>query len=170
MMLATHEQPLKTHVVTSDTRMAGVPAVLRYRSDDPFAVRLAFLDIDLDGDLDAGLDTDPRADIGAGLDPDDPDDRGGEGGVADAIEWVFARDLLTDGLHTPTGDGDVHVWPFGPGDLMIELRSRASTALVITPQAAVRMFLCHAYAIVPAGSEPGHLDLDNALARLVGQG
>jgi len=143
-MLATHEQPLKTHVVTSDTRMAGVPAVLRFRSDDPFAVRLAFLDVD--------------------------PDRGEDGRVVDGIEWVFARDLLTDGLHTPTGEGDVHVWPFGPGDLMIELRSGASTALVITPQVAVRMFLCHAYAIVPAGSEPRHLDLDRALARLVGQG
>jgi len=143
-MLATHEQPLKTHVVTSDTRMAGVPAVLRFRSDDPFAVRLAFLDVD--------------------------PDRGADGRVVDGIEWVFARDLLTDGLHTPTGEGDVHVWPFGPGDLMIELRSGASTALVITPQVAVRMFLCHAYAIVPAGSEPRHLDLDRALARLVGQG
>ena len=143
-MLATHEQPLKTHVVTSDTRMAGVPAVLRFRSDDPFAVRLAFLDVD--------------------------PDRGADGRVVDGIEWVFARDLLTDGLHTPTGEGDVHVWPFGPSDLMIELRSGASTALVITPQVAVRMFLCHAYAIVPAGSEPRHLDLDRALARLVGQG
>lgn len=150
-MLATHEQPLKTHVVTSDTRMAGVPAVLRYRSDDPFAVRLAFLDVDPDRDADG--------DTG---DTDDTD--------TDGVEWVFARDLLTDGLHTPTGEGDVHVWPFGPSDLMIELRSGASTALVITPQVAVRMFLCHAYAIVPAGSEPRHLDLDRALARLVGQG
>lgn len=140
-MLATHEQPLKTHVVTADTRMAGVPAVLRYRSDDPFAVRLAFLD------------------------PDREPGRAGE--PADGVEWVFARDLLTDGLHTPTGVGDVHVWPFGPGDLMIELRSGASTALVITPKAAVRLFLCHAYAIVPAGSEPGHLDLDRGLALLV---
>lgn len=140
-MLATHEQPLRTHVVTSDARMAGVPAVLRYRSDDPFAVRLAFLDVD------------PEA-----------------GEIVDGIEWVFARGLLTDGLHTPAGEGDVHVWPFGPGDLMIELRSGASTALVITPQAAVRLFLCHAYAIVPAGSEPRHLNLDRELERLVGQG
>ncbi|WP_194897100.1 SsgA family sporulation/cell division regulator [Catenulispora pinisilvae] len=152
-MLATHEQPLKTHVVTSDTRMAGVPAVLRYRSDDPFAVRLAFLDVDPDGGADA-----------------EEGEADGPGAVTDAIEWVFARDLLTDGLHTPTGEGDVHVWPFGPSDLMIELRSGASTALVITPQAAVRMFLCHAYAIVPAGSEPRHLDLDRALARLVDHG
>lgn len=143
-MLATHEQPLKTHVVTSDARMAGVPAVLRYRSDDPFAVRLAFLDVD----------------PGAGED----------GEIVDGIEWVFARDLLTDGLHTPTGEGDVHVWPFGPGDLMIELRSGASTALVIASQAAVRLFLGHIYAIVPAGSEPGHLNLDRELERFVGQG
>ncbi|MEY9933975.1 hypothetical protein ABH926_008638 [Catenulispora sp. GP43] len=147
-MLATHEQPLKTHVVTSDERMAGVPAVLRYRSDDPFAVRLAFLDVD------------PGAD-GEGE---------GDGEIVDGIEWVFARDLLTDGLHTPTGEGDVRVWPFGPGDLMIELRSGASTALVITPQAAVRLFLCHIYAIVPAGAEPGYLNLDRELARLVGHG
>lgn len=156
-MLATHEQPLKIHVVTSDTRMAGVPAVLRYRSDDPFAVRLAFLDVDPDRNADGDTD-----------DIDDIDDT--DASVVDGVEWVFARDLLTDGLHTPTGEGDVHVWPFGPSDLMIELRSGASTALVITPQVAVRMFLCHAYAIVPAGSEPRHLDLDRALARLVGQG
>lgn len=93
-----------------------------------------------------------------------------DGEIVDGVEWVFARDLLTDGLHTPTGEGDVHVWPFGPGDLMIELRSGASTALVLTPQAAVRLFLCHVYAIVPAGSERRHLNLDRELERLVGQG
>ena len=155
-MLATYEQPLRTYVVTSDARMAGVPAVLRYRSDDPFAVRLAF------------LDADPDADPGTSEALDAAEDKDGQ--IADGIEWVFARDLLTDGLHTPTGEGDVHVWPFGPGDLMIELRSGASTALVITPQAAVRLFLCQAYVIVPAGSEPRHLNLDRELARLVGQG
>jgi hypothetical protein len=149
-MLATHEQPLKTHVVTTDTRMAGVPAILRYRSDDPYAVRLVFLDIAPSGDGEDKGDDDPE--------------------IVDGVEWVFARDLLTDGLHTPTGEGDVHVWPFGPGDLMIELRSGASTALVITPQAAVRLFLCHVYAIVPAGSERRHLNLDRELERFAGQG
>ena len=94
----------------------------------------------------------------------------GDGGIVDGIEWVFARDLLTDGLHTPTGEGDVHVWPFGPGELMIELRGGASTVLVIARQAAVRLFLCHAYAIVPAGSEPRHLHLDRVVERLAGRG
>ncbi|MEJ7743255.1 MAG: SsgA family sporulation/cell division regulator [Nocardioidaceae bacterium] len=27
------------------------------------------------------------------------------------VRWVFARDLLAEGLYEPTGDGDVHVWP-----------------------------------------------------------
>jgi hypothetical protein len=155
-MLAIHEQPLKTCVVTSDASMAGVPAVLRYRSDDPFAVRLAFLDPGrYDGEARDATDSAETSDVWE---------------AAEGIEWAFARDLLTDGLHTPTGEGDVHVWPFGPDDLMIELRSGAATALVITTQTAVRLFLCHAYAIVPAGAEAQHLGLDRDLERLVGHG
>ena len=32
-------------------------------------------------------------------------------GAEETVEWVFARDLLAEGLHRPTGTGDVRVWP-----------------------------------------------------------
>src|ERR1700761_4379792 len=35
-------------------------------------------------------------------------------GSEDPVEWIFARDLLADGLMTPEGDGDVQIWPSGP--------------------------------------------------------
>ena len=43
---------------------------------------------------------------------------GGEGdGV---VEWLFARQLLTDGVTGPVGEGDVRVWPsvHGPSRVM----------------------------------------------------
>ena len=30
---------------------------------------------------------------------------------AQEVRWTFARELLIAGRFTPTGDGDVHVWP-----------------------------------------------------------
>ncbi|MFG3497439.1 SsgA family sporulation/cell division regulator [Streptomyces sp. NPDC047928] len=36
------EQPVLAHLVASEPRMDTVPATLRYDSDDPFAVRMAF--------------------------------------------------------------------------------------------------------------------------------
>src|SRR5215212_1262561 len=29
----------------------------------------------------------------------------------DAIEWIFARSLVAEGLSMPAGDGDVRIWP-----------------------------------------------------------
>ena len=49
------------------------------------------------------------------------------------VEWVFARDLLRNGLTCPVGDGDVHVWPsWGTGRelLMISLTSPDGQAVL----------------------------------------
>ena len=32
-------------------------------------------------------------------------------GTDDPVEWIFARDLLAEGLDRVAGDGDVRVWP-----------------------------------------------------------
>src|SRR5258708_34567279 len=32
-------------------------------------------------------------------------------GTDDPVEWIFARDLLAEGLDCVAGDGDVRVWP-----------------------------------------------------------
>jgi len=86
------------------------------------------------------------------------------------VEWVFARDLLRTGLSTPTGDGDVHVWPsWGTGRelLMISLTSPHPQAVLEATADDVRSFLDRTTAVVADGDESAHLDLDAALARLL---
>src|ERR1700759_3868137 len=54
----------------------------------------------------------------------------------ETVEWVFARDLLAEGLHRPTGTGDVRVWPsrsHGQGVVCIALSSPEGEALLEAP-------------------------------------
>jgi len=86
------------------------------------------------------------------------------------VEWVFARDLLRQGLSNPTGDGDVHVWPsWGTGRelLMISLTSPDGQAVLEAGADDVRNFLDRTTAVVPDGQESDFLDLDAALSRLL---
>jgi sporulation and cell division protein SsgA len=83
------------------------------------------------------------------------------------VEWVFARELLDRGLHGPSGDGDVHIWPCGPGRTMIEFSSSQGTALIEFPADDLRNFLRWAYASVPVGQESAYLDLDTAIEELL---
>jgi hypothetical protein len=86
------------------------------------------------------------------------------------VEWVFARDLLRQGLSNPTGDGDVHVWPsWGTGRelLMISLTSPDGQAVLEASADDVRNFLDRTTAVVPDGQESDFLDLDAALSRLL---
>ena len=84
------------------------------------------------------------------------------------VTWTFARGLLAAGLRAPSGDGDVHVWPYGLRRTMIELRAREGIALIDLAVADVRAFLSRSYEAVPAGSEVRHLDVDAVLAALLG--
>ncbi|MEJ7707047.1 MAG: SsgA family sporulation/cell division regulator [Nocardioidaceae bacterium] len=91
-------------------------------------------------------------------------------GTADLpVRWVFARDLLAEGLYEPTGDGDVHVWPCldarGRAVVIIELSSPDGEALLQASSAEVCEFLLHAEAVVPKGTEGDHLNVDDTLAR-----
>ncbi len=93
-------------------------------------------------------------------------DAGDHGQVA----WVFARDLLAAGLDRPTGEGDVAVWPSLHAGLevaCISLTSPAGHALFEAPRAELADFLAQTQALVPAGAEGDHLDLDAALADLL---
>lgn len=86
------------------------------------------------------------------------------------VEWVFARDLLRNGLARPVGDGDVHVWPnWGTGRelLMISLTSPDGQAVLEAGADDVRAFLDRTAAVVPDGDESIHLDLDSTLTRLL---
>lgn len=70
--------------------------------------------------------------------------------------WVFARDLLHDGLLAPAGLGDVTVAPTWPGITEILLRSHVGAGYHLAlryPSTAVAKFVADTHLQVPAGSE-----------------
>lgn len=88
------------------------------------------------------------------------------------VRWVFARDLLSDGLCRATGEGDVRVWPRidddGTTTVLIELRSPDGQALLEAPADGLAGFLQSTYAIVPRGAESARVDLDVLANGLLG--
>jgi hypothetical protein len=88
------------------------------------------------------------------------------------VRWVFARELLAEGLYEPTGDGDVHVWPCldasGRAVTIIELSSPDGEALMQARSEEVSDFLARCESLVPSGSEAGLMDIDDAIAQLLG--
>ncbi|MFE1319312.1 SsgA family sporulation/cell division regulator [Kitasatospora phosalacinea] len=153
------EQITHARLIVSTHRSALLRVTLRYRADDPLAVRMVFpaeyaLDAAEPGpdlpDADADVLTDP-----AGAAP------------ADGVEWVFARQLLASGLDLPSGEGDVHVRPGLGQRTVVELRSPDGVALLQFDRTELRRFLWHSHLVVPEGQELRHLDCDRALAELL---
>jgi hypothetical protein len=92
-------------------------------------------------------------------------------GLDEPVEWIFARSLLADGAKAPEGHGDVLVWPSGDGQVIsISLASPFGEALFEAPAADIAGFLAITYRLVPAGSEPGHVDIDAELTSLLAEG
>ncbi len=93
------------------------------------------------------------------------------GGAGDGIvEWMFARQLLTDGIAGPVGDGDIRVWPALRGaDRVINLAmaSPSGAALFELDRDALVRFLQQTYQAVPTGQEADVVDLDAELAVLL---
>ena len=87
------------------------------------------------------------------------------------IVWTFARELLVQGLNSPAGDGDVHVWPCldedGRAIVIIELSSPDGELLVQVATKDAYRFVNRALAAVPLGSEAEHLDLDQLVEQLL---
>jgi hypothetical protein len=101
-------------------------------------------------------------------------------GAEEPVEWIFARDLLADGLLTPEGDGDVRVWPSAPmgspdqerdgrSVLNIELSSPFGEALFEAPSEAIASFLDRTFRVVPMGKESDVIDIDGELNGLLWQ-
>ena len=89
---------------------------------------------------------------------------------SEAVRWTFARQLLTDGVTRPVGEGDVQVWPLhGSGQpvVCLALSSPSGRALFEVPLSDLVEFLTRTYAAVPTGSEAQHVDLDAELAALL---
>jgi hypothetical protein len=90
-------------------------------------------------------------------------------GNGTAVDWVFARDLLHDGLISPAGTGDVKVQPM-PGDpnrVQLELSSPSGHAVFTTCADTLGDFLHRTYRAVPADTEYSRLDFDMALSDLL---
>ena len=93
--------------------------------------------------------------------------RGGDGETS--VEWVFARDLLVEGLERATGLGDVHVWPSRgeEGELVvIALSSPDGRAVLHADADDLRLFVGRTLSVVPTGQEALHLDLEDVVSRL----
>ena len=88
----------------------------------------------------------------------------------DVVEWTFARQLLTDGVSAPVGEGDVQVWPSssaGSPVVCLALSSPSGKALFEVPLPELVDFLGTTYAAVPTGGESAHVDVDAELALLL---
>ena len=102
-------------------------------------------------------------------------------GPEEPVEWIFARELLADGMATPVGDGDVQIWPSSPtmgpdGEirgplsvLNIKLSSPFGEAYFEAPADAVSNFLDRTYSIVRMGGESDVIDIDGELNGLLWQ-
>ena len=80
------------------------------------------------------------------------------------VTWTFGRDLLSEGLYEPAGDGDVHVWPcldsHGHAVVIIELCSPDGEALVQARTGDLRSFVDRMNKAVKPGSESELIDVD----------
>ncbi|GHJ41831.1 SsgA family sporulation/cell division regulator [Streptomyces sp. TS71-3] len=81
--------------------------------------------------------------------------------------WTFARELLDDGMEDASGEGDVHIRPYGYDRTVLEFHAPEGTALVHVRSHELRRFLRRTHTLVPAGEEGQHLDLDQDLDQLM---
>jgi hypothetical protein len=135
--ISTVNAELELRLVVPGGPSLPVLAGLRYSTDDPWAVTVAF-------------------------------QTGGEGdGI---VEWMFARQLLTDGVATAAGEGDVRVWPSTHGTdrfVNLAMASPSGSALFEIDRDDLVEFLQQTYLAVPTGSEGDVVDLDVELALLL---
>ncbi|QUQ66087.1 SsgA family sporulation/cell division regulator [Kutzneria sp. CA-103260] len=83
------------------------------------------------------------------------------------VSWIFARDLLADGLLAPSGDGDLHINPVAGSDMVLFVLTSPDGAAVMEASAGeLADFLDLSYDQVPPGAEWDQVDFDRELAAL----
>ena len=85
------------------------------------------------------------------------------------INWVFARQLLDEGLTDSVGEGDVVIWPAhdDAGEtICISLCSPGGNALLEADAREIRKFLNDSYRLVARGDESDHVNIDHFLNQL----
>lgn len=89
------------------------------------------------------------------------------------ITWVFARDLLRDGLANSVGEGDILIRPAHPsrGPLVLfTLSSPSGAAKLEGNRHELRRFVKNMYNIVPEGCEWQYLQVDQVIGELLAEG
>ena len=92
----------------------------------------------------------------------------------DPVVWTFARDLLSAGVGSPQGEGDITIEPDYATDLDSDERMLRITlatdclATMLAPAAPVVEFLVETFTAVPTGAELDRVDLDAEIAALLG--
>lgn len=82
------------------------------------------------------------------------------------VQWVFARELLVNGLTGSAGIGDVRLRPRrtnGRTALQLEIESPDGHALLQLDRESVQRFLETTTKIVPLGDESDHFDVDGLI-------
>jgi sporulation and cell division protein SsgA len=82
------------------------------------------------------------------------------------VEWVFARDLLVNGLVGSAGIGDVRLRPrhtHSRTALQLEISSPEGHALLELERESVQRFLEATTKLVPLGEESEHFDIDGLI-------
>ncbi|HEX3732523.1 MAG TPA: SsgA family sporulation/cell division regulator [Mycobacteriales bacterium] len=167
-MICNRSKSVEAHVglrlISAEGAPVPVPATLLYASEDPYAVRVVFYMDKSDPNGPHGPSiTEPS--ISAAPAPY----RGPSTQNIDAgISWSFSRELLREGLHSPSGYGDVRIWPWsGNRSVAIALSSPDGYALFEAPRRVVKQFLERTYSCVGEGREDQHIDVDAALIELL---
>ena len=114
-----------------------------------------------DADLEAELRYDPSDPIAVAL------AIGTECG--EPVVWVFARELLAEGIKDCAGEGDITIEPASDIDSR-ELRITLATdclATMLAPRDEVIEFLVETYSVVPTGAEFDRIDWDAEIASLL---
>lgn len=90
-------------------------------------------------------------------------------GAGAGVQWLFARDLLIEGLIGPAGEGDIRIEPDGTdaGTTIVELRSPDGSAVLAVSTESLAEFLRATYAVVGFGDEHGVADIDSELSILL---
>ncbi|WP_354641626.1 SsgA family sporulation/cell division regulator [Kitasatospora camelliae] len=85
------------------------------------------------------------------------------------VAWVFARELLVDGISHPTGEGDVHIHPVGEdlSEVCVVLRSPEGDATLRASVPPLIAFLARTDRLVPMGQELTDGELDAQLAGIL---
>ena len=85
------------------------------------------------------------------------------------VEWLVARDLVIESLSGPVGCGDIRMSPQhvqGYDVIEIEIRSTDGRAVLEVDRELLQQFLDAALALVPAGEEAAHMDLDAEILKI----